>query len=425
MDKNMVFNDHPSSLISKDVDDSHLTDPNGVIATTQLELIGKGSYGCIYTPHVNCSSNFDAKSGQNSSNTYVKYISKIQILTTEMDHSKSVKKDSQEWENYKKEIVKLNLTGEVLKETLFGKIIQSVPNYYMYFSPILTSCPIDINILSLEEIKKCDIFDQKNNSNNSKDYKYVNSKIQYIEGPPLSQYFKEILKKQPRIFVKQFIQTYHHLMKSINLLQKGPDSNSIIIHYDLKDNNIIFDTKRGIPIIIDFGLSFSKKVLFEFEHPKILKELFYVYYETYDPWCIDIVILSYITQNILLKAGDDLIKEIYEKGNVNVKELKQVVEQFINNNDILKWLDGLNGFNELNTKMKNQWYSYIDSFEGKSWKDFIIDLRQRYILWDAYSVSICYLNYLRNLNVLNGDYDVSPPLKQMIQYLVRVFEKTQ
>jgi hypothetical protein len=91
----------------------------------------------------------------------------------------------------------------------------------------------------------------------------------------------------------------------------------------------------------------------------------------------------------------------------------------------LKWLDGLNGFNELNTKMKNQWYSYIDSFEGKSWKDFIIDLRQRYILWDAYSVSICYLNYLRNLNVLNGDYDVSPPLKQMIQYLVRVFEKTQ
>jgi len=264
-----------------------------------------------------------------------------------------------------------------------------------------------------------------NNSNDLKTNKYINSKIQFIEGMNLSDYFKETLKTKPHIFVKQFIQTYHHLMKSINLLQKGPDSNSIIIHYDLKDNNIIFDTKRGIPIIIDFGLSFSKKTLFEFDHPKMLKEIFYIYYETYGPWCIDIVILSYITQNILLKAGDDLIKETYEKGNVIVREIKNIVDRFINNNEILKWLNGLNEYNELNTKIKNQWYSYIDSFEGKNWKDFIIDLRQRYILWDTYSVSICYLNYLRNLNVLNSNYKISPPLKQMIQYLVRVFEKMQ
>lgn len=416
MNRNMVFNDSPSPLISKDVlsHNSHLTDTN---TPTQPKLIGKGSYGCIYNPHVNCSSNFDTDSTQKTSN--IKYISKIQVLTKDQlysDYLKSIKEDSQEF-------IKLNLTGGVLKETLFGQIIQSIPQYYMYFSPILVSCPIDINILSLEEINKCDIFDETHNSSISKINQYVNSKIQYIEGTSLSDYFKEILKKQPRIFVKQFIQTYHHLMKSIALLQKGPDSTSIVIHYDLKDNNIIFDTKRGIPIIIDFGLSFSKKALFEFDHPKILKDIFYIYYETYAPWCIDIVILSYITQNILLKAGDDSINEIYEKGKVNVTELKQIVEQFINNNEILKWLNGLSEFNELNTKMKNQWYSYIDSFEGKSWKDFIIDLRQRYVLWDTYSVSICFLNYLRDLNVLNGNYEMSPPLKQMIQYLVRIFEK--
>ena len=429
MNKNTILNNQPyNSIQSK----------QNFTQTTQPKLIGKGAFGCVYKPQVNCS--FKINSTQPIRDTYIKYISKIQVSTKDENYDKSSEvKDH---------------------ETVFGKIIQTFPNYYMYFSPILESCPIDINLLSLEEITKCDIFDKTEQN-------YINSKIQYIEGTSMSVYFNQFLKTNnrgshssnfhtrsfddssenknftllpsdlqilPLNFVKKFIQSYQHLIKAINLLQKGPDYNSIIIHYDLKDNNIIFDIKRGIPIIIDFGLSFNKKNLFEFEHPKMLKEIFYVYYDTYLPWCIDIVLLSYISQNILLKKSDvqpnenkdDLIKENYENGIVNVKELKNVVDTFINKNEILNWLDELDTKiveKGITTKIKKQWYFYIDSFEGKSWKDFIVDLRERYVLWDIYSISICFLTYIHDLNILNGKYEIPVFLNQMIQQLVKVFEK--
>jgi len=413
MNKNTVLNnessDSPTNEIQKSIQSRN----------TQPKLIGKGAFGCVYKPQVNCS--FKINSTQTFRDTYIKYISKIQVLTKDQNYDKSSD-----------------------HETDFGKIIQTIPNYYMYFSPILESCPININVLSLEEITKCSIFDKTEEN-------YINSKIQYIEGTSMSVYFNQFIKTNkegfhsfgdssknkismltppllPLNFVKKFIQSYQHLIKAINLLQRGPD----IIHYDLKDNNIIFDIKRGIPIIIDFGLSFNKKALFEFEHPKMLKEIFYVYYDAYSPWCIDIVLLSYISQNIL-KAGiqtnekpDDLIKENYENGIVNVNELKNVVDTFINKNDILNWLDELNTKiveKGIITKIKNQWYFYIESFEGKSWKDFIIDLRERYVVWDIYAISICFLTYIRDLNILNGKYEIPTFLNQMIQQLVKVFEK--
>jgi serine/threonine protein kinase len=425
------------------------------------KLIGKGSFGCIYKPQVNCSFKVDSNSKQIIRDTYIKYISKIQVLTNDQpinyDDRSEVKGDQMINKLYTTYLKK----NEISKETVFGKIIQTIPNYYMYFSPILGSCPIDINVLSLEEITKCNIFDKQKQSSN-----YINSKIQYIEGTSMSVYFKQILKTNemgstistrggerspiihssdvlntqnelqilPFVFVKKFIQAYRHLIKSINLLQKGADSNSIIIHYDLKDNNIIFDIKRGIPIIIDFGLSFNKKNLFEFEHPKMLKEIFYIYYDAYPPWCIDIVLLSYISQKVLLKktdvqtsgGDDDLIKEIYENGSVDIKELQNIVDNFIDKNDILKWVDELDTKiieKGIKTKIKNQWYFYIESFQGKNWKDFIIDLRERYILWDTYSISICFLTYIHDLNILNGKYKTPIFLNQMIQQLVKVFEK--
>lgn len=385
----------------------------GLEGSESIKLIGKGSYGCVFKPTIKCS---DDTSSSSIRDTYVKYISKIQLLenyvvpeSNNPDWSEVINNDED--------------TISFIKETIFGRIVQTFPNYYMYFSPILASCPVDINILSMREVEKCGIFNHTTDHSDST-RNYVNSKIRFIEGNNMLDYFFTLIKNGESnispFFVKKFTQSYSHLIKAIRILQSSTDSNDVIIHYDLKNNNIIYDEKRGVPIIIDFGLSFNKKMLIEFDHPKVLNNVFYYYDEKYVFWwSIDVIILSYITQRVLIysdkskdKNGDDQIKEIYEKGMVDVAVLKKVCDNNIDNNEILKWIGG-------SGVMKNKWHSYIDSFEGKVWKEFIVDLSLKYERWDIYSLSICFLEYIYELGILDDWISGGDQTKQFIEILLK------
>ena len=64
-----------------------------------------------------------------------------------------------------------------------------------------------------------------------------------------------------------FIDCYKHLLIAISHLQKKN-----ICHFDIKSHNIIFNTKKNIPILIDFGLSIDIEQINE-----LLKFFFYRY----------------------------------------------------------------------------------------------------------------------------------------------------
>lgn len=513
--------------------------------------------------------------------SHLNFISKIQPIDL-LDYS---------GENNEEEIV----NTEIVKETLYGEIIQTIPDYYLYFSPLLSSCPFDIGILPHQERMKCKLFNDMDDQRNQPGFfegmlspedtprtLYINSKVQFVEGTSMLAYFKKILWSDlvykeggdigelSAFFITRFIRSYRHLLKAVRILQKGPESNRIIVHYDLKDQNIIYDTKRGIPIIIDFGLSFDKTVLEQDLHPKTLKEVFYTYYSKYTPWPLDVVVMSYISKVVLLKKGnnDDLMKEIYEKEMVNVENLKKVCDEFFEKNEIFNWIDTLqnpdkagaaeekagkegaaeekaeegkeekekalegvkvgevgeavegvelgevgeavevveavegvgvveavegvvetveavkgenikkvvenkqsknvdgvdtgntgntgnnfissffnfntpapgvkkdetppldstqtttvDGVKSIRDKMKIQWYAYIDSFNGKVWKELSSDLTQRYALWDVYSISVCFLEYIYQLELLTGKYKIPPFFMDFVEELKRVFDK--
>lgn len=545
----------------------HSPPPNTPNGSNEINLLSQGAFGCTFqnkgkgkgltqpstmTFHNKIANQFIKKLKcvppkenykYELEKTHSSFISKIQPIDL-LDFSS---------ENNEEEIV----NTEIVKETLYGEIIQNIPNYYLYFSPLLSSCPFDIGILPHEERMKCKLFndmdDQRSNlgffngmlsPEDTPQRLYINSKVQFVEGTSMLSYFKKILWSDlfykdggnigelSAFFITRFIRSYRHLLKAIRVLQKGPESNRIIVHYDLKDQNIIYDTKRGIPIIIDFGLSFDKLVLEKDLHPKTLNEVFYTYYSKYTPWPIDVVIMSYISKVVLLKKGnnDNLMKEIYENEMVNVEDLKRVCDEFFEKNEIFSWIDTLQnpnkaGLEEGNTaaveeerkegenkketekenkkqednnekneiekdenkdeeiktnkvinsetvnegdtgntsdnlivsifnfntpldvknvnptsvesvpndslnqaksirdKMKIQWYAYIDSFNGKVWKELSTDLTQRYALWDVYSISVCFLEYIYQLELLTGKYKIPPLFIDFVEELKKVFDK--
>jgi serine/threonine protein kinase len=405
---------------------------------------------------------------------------------------------------------------------------------------------MDIAVLSTKDRMKCEVFREMSTPSfrekDKAERMYVNSKIQFVEGTSLSSYFRKILQgdgvgqELSPFFVTRFIRSYRHLLKAVRLLQAGATSNSVIIHHDLKDGNIMYDTKRGVPIIIDFGISFDRSVFDESTHPKKLGNVFYKYFNRYAPWSIDVVILAYIAKVVLLRngEGDDSIKEIYEKETIAVDDLKKVCDDFFENNEILKWVDTLTGgnnntvasptpshntstdtnpnpnpantdinaaentnsnpnpantninaaentnpnpnpantdtnastsaaaknddkvapkgvidniknlifgsknvetsqtgslnkdvdgvaFDSTRNKMKSQWNTYIDSFNRKVWKELVVDLSQRYASWDVYSLSVCYLQYIHQLELLGGKYQVPDVFMEFVEELKTVF----
>lgn len=507
--------------------------------TNTAKFLSNGAYGCVYenlsTPELmtfrdetiqsvmqslKCVASPDAPPQDVFEKKHTHTIDKIQFIEL---FSPSTGEKEEDFTEHR-----------IVKETLYGETIRSIPNYYMYFAPILSSCPIDIAVLNAQDKMKCELFRETSTLSSSSLKKekmkrlYVNSKVKFVEGTAPSNYFKKILWSDlpykdgetvgqlSSFFVTRFIRSYRHLLKAVRLLQSGSSPNSIIIHHDLKDGNIIYDTKRGVPVIIDFGISFDKSVFDESTHPKKLGDVFYRYFNKYAPWSLDVVFMSYVAKVALLKngEGDDSIKETYEKGAIAVDELKKVCDDFLENNEVLRWVDTLTGSNSTTSttadsvtttadsvtsttdyltntvtkllmkenidqkkinievakggtlqsdslnevagempvddsmqnkmrkspeqtaqtmsgfsgmkrnKMKTQWYAYIESFNGKVWKDLVMDLSKRYALWDVYSLSVCYLQYINQFELLNGKYQVPNMFMDFVEELKMVFDKT-
>ena len=358
------------------------------------KLIGEGSYGCIYSPNFSCmGDNVDSE-----------YISKIQILNNmEFTQFNIINSDD--------EFNEMNLMVGIIRETYFGKFITNIDSYYEYFAPIIKSCQVDINILQNIEKNKCHLF-RDNITNYDKDEKkYISSKITFIYGPKLNVVFNKLIdeKKNNLIINEQIIKTFYHLMKGLKLL------NNSIIHYDLKNDNIIFDKKRGIPIIIDFGLSFNVSSLLNAETPQQLENIFYIYYNKYLPWCFEISVLSYIVQNILFDNENKIKTDINSEINIKeINKLKSVIYyDFIKKKVLDPFVGNILSTGDINKMHKNieDYFDYWinnngdgdgdgDGIINKTWKELINDLKQYYMSWDVYSVCICYLEYLKKCKLI-------------------------
>jgi serine/threonine protein kinase len=319
----------------------------------EINLIGQGSYGCIFYPGIRC--------GRKQPKDPKQIVTKIQ----------EVRKST-------------------MDEIEIGKIIQTIPKFQLFFAPIIENCSVNLSTISSKSIEKCEL-DLKNKKIN-----FMSNKIAYVGKQSIGKYLNkktlEIMKKQVILkkgttsitkqleqikkFLIKIITTHIYLLESILLLQQKN-----IIHFDLKENNVMYDEKNDIPIIIDFGLSINVEKLKTVTNYK--REFEYSNYETCTQWPIESVFIIYICKNIILSTDKSFIS--LNQTITSTKNMKESLEKFIS-----KYYDdhrhvGIS--EELQKRFEVKVIHYLNSFIGKTWKELWDSLFASRNTWDNYSLA--------------------------------------
>jgi serine/threonine protein kinase len=245
----------------------------------------------------------------------------------------------------------------------------------------------------VKDLNKCELFENETESDIAKS-SYVSMKTRYVGDKDLKSYI--FSNKTIYLLLKELWRTHVHLLKGIQKLFANK-----ILHYDLKYNNVIYDPDLKVPIIIDFGQSWSiDKINTEDE----IFTTFFVF-DQYDYWCIDILICNYIIRKVGYKESK---KEL-----VTESEIDYIYDVFIyglnpkytSDGDTQKkridsdvFLYNILQNPEKMLKFKTTFDEYVRSFIGKkTWWELYEDLIKYANTWDLYSLSIIYLNMIDDI----------------------------
>ena len=429
------------------------------MAARETQLINQGSYGCIYYPSLpfQTSRSIRHKKSQVDENR-AKYVSKIQ---------------------------KHNFHSEF--EDYIGQKIQEIPSFELFFVPILKTHNIDLARIKQSYVTDCNAISKymkRNVSNDdrkvtSEDYKELNKKfiiqkMKYINGIYLHRYVLNVMTstasethpytgsdsgdsgdsgdsddthtesylskslrkderqvKKYRLMSKEDEQdtsSFHLLSVVCDLYERINDSIQIlikynIVHYDLKENNILIENIQQLPYIIDFGLSIdvtrllehpwidkkereqesssgaetviNSDVIYRTSSSKIFKDNylwrqhFYVHAPDYYLWPIEIHIMTY-----LINENDTLTEE----------SLRKICYEYIRNNKVFAYTS-----REFNKKIFVMSVATFHHFIHKPREKILNELIKYWDKWDMYANNIMFLKMLHeivfHIQKIHDDHD--------------------
>jgi serine/threonine protein kinase len=326
-----------------------------------MEFFKEGAYGCVFRPGINCLGETEG----------LKYITKIQI----------------DEETSKNEIK----IGEFMENT----IRKQIPTYEDMFAPIISSCNVSLGQIKNETIKKCEIVQRNYATQN-----FVTNKIRYVGKNTLEPFLKIEYQNNSSMFYKHFFQSHLYLLNSLFILSKYN-----IIHYDLKQNNISIDDTKRIPVIIDFGLSFRCKedLITDLDY----ENHFYLYYDKYPPWCLEIIIISFIIQEFknlehlqnTIRANTKKTKKKrssngnWKKTIININDLLDIIDHYFKNNYVILSIYS----KEMILSSKTKWMNFFKKeFNQKTGEYIVRFLMKSWDTWDNYSLCVIFLSLSRS-----------------------------
>ena len=351
----------------------------------------EGAYGCVFRPGMNCLGETEDS----------KYITKIQMYE------------------------ETSLNEMIISKFMETVIKPEIPFYEDMFAPIITSCILDIGKVENETINKCEIVQKKKNDTTKK---FVSNKIRYVGKYTLEPFLKLEMTENKKMFQKLFFQSHLYLLNSLFVL-----SNYNIIHYDLKQNNISIDQEKRIPIIIDFGLSFRfDDLITDFDYEKY----FYIYYDKYPPWCLEINIISFIVQEfkdlkdlqqtIQKKEGkkerkarkarkEKVKKSIWKTAIIDTQNLIDIVNHHFKNNYVI-----LNFNHSTITNAEKKWIEYITKeFQNKTGEYIVRELMKSWKSWDNYALCVIFFSLFRSFFSIN-DKKYIPYLNILVDTILSI-----
>lgn len=303
----------------------------------KIKMISQGAYGCIYKPGLTCSGK-----PNNSKN----FVSKLQ---------------------------KRNRTAD--NEIAIGKIVMGIPSYQYRYAPVVQSCPVQLSAIDPIYVKKCDVAKKALATKLQGPDLFTLNKIKYAGSETLETYLTRRLSSG--YFLPKFYEMHLYLLRSIQLL-----ANANVVHYDLKENNVMYDASNHTPVIIDFGLSLDMGTILVPRAPsEAYKNAFYTHYEKYPPWCLDIVLASYIVQK---KQSANWMTTP-----VDAVELGRVVDAyFATNGAILTIADRDQG---AVNKSRLAWRQVAKSLDKLPGKQAVDRLAATWKSWDNFGIAVIFL----------------------------------
>jgi len=304
-------------------------------------LLSQGGFGCVYYPGLKCDNENDSKKDANK-----KFVTKLQ---------------------------KNNFTSN--NELNIGLTIKKNKYYEFFFLPVISQCPVNIRAYKKkheDELKECEVIKDE-------DAKYMLMKIPYVKSKPVVESIFNETKNKKHIMIS-LIELYGASLKGIKILIENN-----IVHFDLKSDNILYDTKNNHTKIIDFGLSIPIKKL----NNDNLKEYFYIYAPEYFVWPLEVHVINFLLYEY---NGDNVDKKYIDDIS------KKISTEYVKSNKALNLFT-----KEFQTKYTNlcdiQVKKYLKMVAKKgsdlTQKEFIIyELIKFNDTWDNYSISIMILRII-------------------------------
>jgi len=330
----------------------------------ELKFLNSGSYGCTFRPGLKC---------DGTGSTTEKFITKIQVGD----------------ETSKREVE-------------IGEKVRQIDKYQQYYAPIMKNCNVSLSTVSKTEIEKCKILQNKSDDMMSSALTYEANKIRYVGKNTLIKHLLNVYSTRSMGVVRELVNCHNILLTGFNKL-----ADAGIIHFDVKENNVICEDNTGRPIIIDFGLSADVATIEEKEY----KEAFYIYGPEYAPWCIELVTIAYAVNEIEdVEGSNDSIAGFIGFGEkVETKDWKeQQVKQDQINKIINDYFKKNTAMRELLTEREQDDYrkriqTYYNTYVGKKWKEFVKDIQANWLTWDNYGLSVTILYIIHYLRLtING-----------------------
>ena len=330
----------------------------------ESKLISHGSYGCIYHPGITCKGTTEKNSN---------FATKLQTNSLSS-----------------------------LNEINIGKMIMKIPNYNYYFVPVVKNCKVKLKSIKnyQEVVSKCiSKIDKDNDNDNDNDIQddkeYILMTMPYISKIAFNDIINPNRNISKNNIMLNLIEIYLTLLDSIKLLVENK-----IVHFDFKEDNILYNNETGIPQLIDFGISIPIAELTNTN----LKRYFYTYSPHYYIWPLEVHVINYL---------------INKSTTLTVDSIKNIVNDYVNNNKIINRV--LNKKESIE-KYKQDCINYLSTFvEEKEEKDtmtIVTTLIKTYKTWDNYSLSILYLTIFHSIfpNGLNNKNNLI--INEFIQLLI-------
>ena len=251
-------------------------------------------------------------------------------------------------------------------EIIIGEIILNIENYKLFYLPVIKSS--SVNLQSIDN--SLSISKYKLNINND-EFKYIIIDIPHVSSFPFYRILLETKNvnshsnNEKRHIFLNLIESFTYLLDAIERLTEKN-----IVHFNLKEDNILYNTISFNPQISDFRISIPINLLTNDN----ISHYFYSYSPSYYIWPLEVHIINFI------------INEITEP--LSEKNAISIVKEYIKDNKVLLLFN-----KEFNNSFEIECLNQVRKYIEKDRNETIYKLLEFYKTWDNYSLSVLYLKF--------------------------------